>query len=243
MKRIITITAIILSFTAVQAQDAVNTVKWNLEALLYRNLSFQYERTMTDNIGLNVQFGYLLPKAVPKTFTDTSISGSSGQNFMVTGAKFKGGPQITPEFRYYFKGEGNQGFYLGAYVRWAKYSMDMDANYRKDDVSPYKPYHWTGSLNLLHIGGIMGTQFHIGDHFTIDWWIAGLQFGSSKVKMNATGDFSGLSQQEFQDDISANLNSPFIHNIEATLKPTEANLSFKPIGIGFRTGLCLGFRF
>jgi hypothetical protein len=245
MKRIITIATILFSIIASNAQEALNTVKLNFFSLAAKELSLQYERTLSDHMGVAVQVGYMFPINIPgKFFTDTGIAGSEGQNFQPLSGKFTGGFQVTPEFRYYFKGEGNKGFYIAPYIRWASYGMSMNAVYRKDSASPYRSYEWKGNYSLLHGGLMIGSQHHIGNHFTLDWWIIGVGAGKSKITMKATGDFSDLSQNEFQSDINDNLkNMPLIKDVSASLTPTEANLSIGLLGVGLRTGLCLGYRF
>jgi len=249
MKRIFIVSIMVLAFVATNAQDAKNTLKWNAFGLVARTISLQYERVLTDHISLGSQVGYMLPRNLPGSLFPDTVNdqvGSNGQVTHFTGGKFKGGFQVTPEFRYYFKGEGNRGFYLGAYVRYANYSMSIDAIHREDWGSEFKPYEFTGKYSMLHVGGIMGTQFFIGDKITIDWWILGLSFGKSTIDMKATGDFSNLNQEEFINDIRINLDdNPFVKqsSIETSISNTEASLKFGIPLPSLRTGLCLGFRF
>lgn len=245
MKKVSLLLISLITLTSVNAQlEKPNTVKFNFFGLAARTLSFQYERVLNDNSAALVHFGYTLPRSLPGDFFQIDTIGNNGSINQVESAKFTGGIQVTPEYRYYFKGEGNNGFYLGAYLRYARYGLSASALHKDDNFSPTKKYEYTGSWTSTNLGIIMGNQWHLGESLTLDWWILGLQFGSNKVAMKATGDFSTTNKNEYIADVNANFSDiKFLGGLEAGMTNTEATLKFGFPSPGFRTGLCLGFRF
>lgn len=235
----------LIAFSAINAQDdKANTVKFNFFGLGMRTLSFQYERTLNENSSVLLHFGYTLPRSLPGSFFTIDTIAKNGSYNQVQSAKFKGGMQITPEYRYYFKGEGNDGFYLGAYLRYSRYGLEATSLHRDDNTSPLKYYDFKGSWTSTNVGIIMGNQWHLGESFTIDWWILGLQYGANKISMSASGDFSTTDKNQYIEDAKANFQDfRLVKGFSAGMTNTEASLKFGFPSPGFRSGLCLGFRF
>jgi hypothetical protein len=249
MKKFFIVILSLCAFNAGFAQlEKPNTVKFNFSALAFRTLSFQYERTLNEHMSVSLQLGRSLGRNFSNALleqisqADTNVS-SNGSYDKITAMRFNGGYQITPEFRYYFKGEGNKGFYLGAYLRHSKYKLTATEAHRDNASSPVKTFDFTGSWTSNNIGGIMGCQWHLGESFTIDWWILGLQFGRNKIEMQAEGDFSTTNKSAWIQDIRDNFPTKIANSLEASMTDTQANLAFAFGSPGFRSGLCLGYRF
>ncbi len=245
MKKLLSFIILLLTLVPLVAQqEKPNTVKLNFYGFLFRTVSLQYERTLNDNSAALVHFGYTLPRSLPKSLFSIDTLTNNGSINQVSSAKFTGGIQITPEYRYYFKGEGNKGFYLGAYLRYANYGISALALHRDDSFSMTKTYQYTGTWKSMNIGLIMGNQWQLGENLTLDWWILGLQFGTNKISMTAAGDFSSTNKSEYIADVTANFkDTKFLGGLEAGMTNTEATLKFGFPSPGLRTGLCLGFRF
>lgn len=234
-----------ITYVAANAQmEKPNTVKLNFYSLGFKTLSLQYERVLNDNAAALLHFGYSLPRSLPSSIFSIDTIANNGSINQVSSAKFTGGIQVTPEFRYYFKGEGNDGFYLGGYLRYARYGISALAIHRDNNLSTLKTYNYTGNWTSINVGVLMGNQWHLGENFTIDWWILGLQYGSNKIGMKATGDFSTTDKNQYVADAQANFDGiKFLGGLEAGMTNTEASLKFGFPFPGIRTGLCLGFRF
>jgi len=237
----------LLNISNAQIEKA-NTVKFNFTALLMRTVSFQYERTLNDHISLSLQAGRTLGRTANSALldqisqADTNVA-SNGSYDKVTSMRFKGGYQFTPEFRYYTKGEGNKGFYLGAYLRYSRYTLTASEAHRDDNMSPVKNFDFAGAWTSTNIGGILGCQWHLGESFTIDWWILGFQAGRNKITMQADGDFSTTNKSQWIEDVRNNFPPKLTKNMEASMSDTQAKLGFSFGAPGVRLGLCLGYRF
>src|SRR5436853_7266005 len=122
-KLFITLMACCLFIFHTHAQDNTkNTIKLNVLALLAVNISIQDEYTLNGNSGLCLGVSYLperkiITNGVPAD-RETEIKDLSFSGF-----------SITPEYRYYFKGNGPKGLYLAGYFRYAQYSTN-EAEYK-----------------------------------------------------------------------------------------------------------------
>ncbi len=245
MKKFTILFFCLLTLVQVNAQlEKPNTVKFNFSGLAVNTLSFQYERTLNDNMSGLLHIGFTLPRSLPSSLFAIDTVATNGSYNQMLSARFTGGFHITPEYRYYFKGEGNEGFYLGAYLRFSSYGLNAAVIHRDDNLSPVKTYDFTGKWRATNFGILMGNQWHLGESFTIDWWILGLQYGTNKISMTATGDFTTTNKNEFIADAKANFaDNQFVKGLEAGMTDSEASLKFRFPLPGVRSGLCLGYRF
>ena len=144
MKKIILAFFCILSIYNVNAQDdKLNTVKFNFFGLGVNTLSFQYERTLNEHSSALMHVGFTLPRSLPNSLFEIDTFATNGSYNQLLSAKFTGGIHLTPEYRYYFKGEGNTGFYLGGYLRYSRYGLNSALIHREDAFSPIKTYDFT----------------------------------------------------------------------------------------------------
>src|SRR5438045_2533697 len=106
---------IVLLFASVCIANAFaqqNIIKLNGLALLTTNLSFQYERSLNGKSSFALGFSYLPQRGSP-SFATSKDNSHNADDFKL------GGFAITPEYRYYFKGDGPKGLYLAGYYRYA----------------------------------------------------------------------------------------------------------------------------
>lgn len=224
-----------------------SVVKMNVSQLGLRNLSFQYEYGFHKNMSGAIGFSKLLEQKSPAFFTEEDPTGEGLRNTKIRGFA------ITPEFRYYpgvkEEHQAPHGFYVGAYYRYAKYTYTSDYSvkastgrtYAYDLVSTYKG----GTLGVL-----IGSQWIIGKHFSIDWWILGGGAGNAKFVMEATGSGFIMNAQE-QADVKAAVEDRIgdVPVVDLGGKVTTTSNSVKVTSdklpmLGFRGfGLCLGFAF
>lgn len=214
--------------------DAKSNIKLNILALLPVNISLQYEYTLNGNSGLCMGVSYLPERHMPGAAVSSQNEGK------VEDLSFSGF-SITPEYRYYFKGNGPKGLYLAGYVRYAKYTTpESDYKYDSNDGT-VKTLKISGDYTVT-VGGIMlGSQWLLGDKFTLDWWIIGAAFGSKEGKYSAKGVFSSGDQQDIKDN-AADITGPF--DVSVTTSGTEVDLVFDNNLPAIRAfGLCIGYRF
>ena len=100
------------------------------------------------------------------------------------------------------------------------------------------------------IGLMIGSQWIIGDHFSIDWWIIGAGFGKADLEMRADGQGFTLDQ-DAQDELKKQLerefaaasfigSKPVVETTATSAKVTIPNLPMRSIRA---FGLCLGYAF
>src|SRR6187551_248312 len=115
MKKLITSILACFIFTTIVAQE--NIVKLNVLALGLSNISLQYERSLNVNSSVCLGFSYLPERGLPG-FAEPDDPTHNAEDFKL------GGFAITPEYRYYFSGNGPKGFYAAGYFRYSKYTTN-----------------------------------------------------------------------------------------------------------------------
>jgi hypothetical protein len=151
---------------------------------------------------------------------------------------------ITPEVRYYLgKGYG-KGFYVAPFYRYVAFSTNqVPVSYSIAVIGAKKAVNLSGDLSANTGGLLLGAQWLLGKHLSLDWWIVGAHYGSGKGNFIGVPD-SPLSPTE-QDEIRRNLEDIDIPLTHKTVTVTANNVAVKldgPFG-GLRAGLNLGFRF
>lgn len=228
-----------------------NVIKLNLSQLAITNISLQYERAFHKNFSAALGISYLIPRNIPSQLFTPSSNGSGYQL-----PKF-GGWSITPEIRFYpgkkVKHKAPHGFYLAPYFRYSKYTMKSD--YVDVDSTSGARHNYAVKANYsgFTAGLMLGSQWMIGKHFSIDWWIIGGGYGKAKLKIHAesTDGSLNLSPQE-QEDLKQNIKSNTTElgsygNGEVTVETTSNSATATVSGLpmislrGF--GLTLGFTF
>ena len=236
-----------------------HVVKINIFPLFVKYPMLQYEFGFHKNMSAALTFGYLAKIKIP----DIIFTPSENANGMKEGydlPKF-GGWSVTPEFRFYpGKKEEHQaphGFYLALYGRYSSFKLSADywgaatrdANGNTLTTRLYK----TSATFASFTGGLMmGSQWIINEHFSIDWWIGGGGTGKGKLTLEAHSDdpslnMSGQEQTDLENDIKENLGelqyfSNGAYTIETT--PNSAKVVIKGIpAASYRFGLCFGYAF
>ncbi len=227
-------------------------VKMNVSQLLLGTLAFQREYGFHKNMSFALGAHFLLPKKAPKYFAEEDPTGEGLRD-----TKLKGFA-ITPEFRFYpgakEEHQAPHGFYLAPYFRYARFTFTSgyhDVYY--DDVTK-KNVEYGYDMKVTYkgntIGLMIGSQWIIGDHFSIDWWIIGAGFGKADLEMRADGQGFTLDQ-DAQDELKKQLerefaaasfigSKPVVETTATSAKVTIPNLPMRSIRA---FGLCLGYAF
>ena len=90
----------------------------------------------------------------------------------------------------------------------------------------------------------IGTQWALGDHVTLDWWIAGPFFGTMNASFHGTDDMSdmtGSDKVKLEKDIE-DVDIP-LWTIDATIGNNVIDAKMKGPFYGVVAGLNLGIRF
>jgi hypothetical protein len=221
-------------------------VKMNLTQLGFKNLSFMGEYGFHKKMSVGLGFSSLLERPFPSALFATSdyFSAPSYKGFAVT-----------PEFRFYFAGNDDkpapQGFYIAAYMRYAKYTLTQTATYQETPSSTL----YTGTGEHIYkgaTGGLMiGYQWILKKGFTIDWWIVGGGAGKASYSYSWRCDQANLTAKQ-QADVKSQFTNYFdgvsaisSDGLTVTTTPKSATASaggLPMVSLRFM-GLCLGYAF
>ena len=222
-------------------------VKLNISQLFLTNLALQYEYGFHKNFSAALGVSYLVPRKMPTQVYDEP---SSADGFI--SPKF-GGFSITPEIRFYpGKKETRQaphGFYLAPYFRYTRYTVSADYN---EVVSPTvtNKYKGTATYSGNSFGLMIGSQWIIGKHFSIDWWIIGGGYGKAKLKLEAVAlnenlNYTDLEQENLKNDLKNNIGELGRYgdgNVTLESTPNSASATVKGLSnISLRGLVVFGF--
>lgn len=220
-----------------------NNVKISVTSLVFKNLQFQYERILTKRIGVVVGYSFISKGSVPfKSQLNDLASSSQDSQGMFDNAEL-GYTAVTPEVRFYLgKGYG-KGFYIAPFYRNLKYDI-TGVNFKyTNQIGGKDNIDMGGKLTANTFGLQFGSQFNLGKHLILDWWIAGPHYGTSK------GDFVGVSsrplnafeQNELQKELDK-IELP-LSDIDAKANANGATVKISGPWGGVRSGISLGYRF
>jgi len=258
MKPRILIASILTIFTLLTASAQKNVVKWNVSSLAFKNAYFTYERAFEKKFSLNLGVGFvpsstlLFGSLVPDVKSGDIERESPIKNMSMTGYS------ITPEFRYYTSliKETPRGLYVSAYLRHSNYNLtlnDYDYVYKDEfDNNIEKTAKIDFNSTITSIGGgiMLGHQWILAEHVSIDLWFIGLGLNSSTFKLKATdkdksmnplyftstSTFAKDTQEYFSAlgtvDVSSNQPNHYVETNITRLMPALRGLGFN-IGVAF----------
>lgn len=224
-----------------------NVLKMNLIPIAFKTYSFQYEHSFMRNLSLCLQVGYNSEMRLG-TYINRILDTVSNDKLNAVRAKFSltelsttANTYITPEIRIYLSRKGApNGFYLAPYYRFTTSKVHATFNY-KDSNNVDIPIVFTGNLNSVRPGVMVGYQKSFLKRLVVDFWLGGVQFGSSKASFDATSDFTKVDKEGVVQFVEDNFK---YGNATVTIdSDTHAKLEYTGKTNGFRVGLCLGFRF
>ncbi|MGF2412900.1 hypothetical protein [Ferruginibacter sp.] len=255
-RKIFFITASITLFAAnVFAQDekaeekqkpahAMNIFKVNLTAIVLKNYSFQYERIINRKFSFALGFRTMPNGKLPLQSTIEKIVGDDAEAKEQIANFNLGNTAITPEFRFYVSKKGyGQGFYLAPFYRNATYKGSGLKFTYQNSAMVESTVSMSGELKSNTFGLMLGAQWHLGKHISLDWWILGPHYGNGK------GDFTGVTSAPMTVDEQADLKKelddfdmPF-GTKKVTVNANGANVKLDGAFGGVRAGILIGVRF
>ncbi|MFT3681185.1 MAG: DUF3575 domain-containing protein [Ferruginibacter sp.] len=233
-------------FTGAQAQTDLddlpernNIIKINLSALVFKNISIQYERKLTDRISFALNGRYMpfgknpVKKVVEEIVDQPSVSFN----------QFRlGNVGITPELRFYTGKLGVfNGFYLGPFFSYNNYKTDLPISYG----NPQKTGVFSGKMRTYTAGIQIGAQFKMGKKGYLDWWAIGPNYGTESGDFNYTGVLSATEQDALRlelEDLKNNASVSAIKTYE--VNKNGASIITKGGWGGIRAmGFAIGYYF
>jgi len=240
-----------------------SVIKLNLLPIGLGDYSFQYEYAFHKNMSGALGFSLLNLSGKLKSALVDSMG--------ITDSKVTGWA-ITPEFRFYpgekKEHEAPHGFYLAPYFRYAKYKVtgkhlvDLPATAGSGGTPTTTPSGSTvptesfqmdikSTLTTYNLGLMIGYQWIIGKHFSIDWWILGMGRGKSNLTYDFSSselNMSASDQADLKKDLDENINSnsfsPFSPTVTNSTNAHGAKVLVEGLpSVSLRSGLSIGFAF
>ncbi|MGN6801102.1 MAG: DUF3575 domain-containing protein [Ginsengibacter sp.] len=215
-----------------------NEIKLNLMALALKSVSIEYERQIAPKKTFTFTFRTMPKSTLPfKNSFKNSISDSSTSNQL---DNFKtGNIALMPSIRFYLSRRGAfHGFYIAPFVEYGHYSADLPYKYYDGE---YKTIPLSGSVNTFTGGIMFGAQWSLSSSVSLDWWIFGPHYGSSKGSVSGRQSLSQSEQDALKSELD-NLDIPLTKTTN-TVDANGAVVNFSGPWGGIRSGLCLGIKF
>ncbi len=227
----------IFIFSSLAANAQENIIKLNVLGLALGNIGVQYERTIGEHSSLALGVSYLPTRSLPQFIIDEDTTNSL-KSLAFSGWTF------TPEYRYYFSGKAPKGFYVAPYFRYSTFSVDeIDITYTSTATGFEVKVPADGTFKGSTLGLMVGSQWLLGEHMTLDWWILGVGFGSQKAEVTALGSFSPTDIQDINNEL-ADIDEEIPGSMDYNVTPNSVYIKYDPEMPGFRGfGLCLGYKF
>jgi hypothetical protein len=243
MKKLLSLLLAVGLFTSATAQsngempEKLNCVKISPISLLGGTIKVQYERVIHPKMTVGLHVRYTLPKKYTSSFFYPNDATYTDLKFSAL--------TLTPEFRYYVK-EAMRGFYIAPYLRYRQVNLDFGYPIPSNGVLTSGVFN--GNFSAYGGGLMIGVHQHLGNNFSLDFSIIGLQIMKNKIDMSSTYNLN-LTAAE-QADLLADINNTiegadrFIKDLSVVVGPNSANLNGSYMGLGFRgLSLSLGYRF
>lgn len=245
---LLTLCLVMVSFT-VRSQGSPsggkNIFKVNLSSIALSHYAIQYERVTGRKQSFAIGFGISPDVSLPfKKDLLEQFEGNADAKNAIESTKFTK-YTITPEYRFYLgKKEAPCGFYIAPFARYTYMSIEQDYKFTPSNNKPHTA-HLKGRFSGIGGGFMLGAQWPLGKHLTLDWWIVGPFIGVMDSDFHGTDDMSDMSAQD-KADLESDIESVDLPlwEVDATVGNNVVDATLKGPFYGVRAfGICLGFRF
>ena len=222
---------------AIQAQQK-NTVKFNLLPLVSKTFAFEYEREFKPNMTLNTSIGFRGKSSIPfKNLWEDIIEDEK----FLSDAKLSHFT-LSPELRFYTsrRKEGARGFYVGPFIKYAKYNFSTNYEYETDEGN-FSELPINGGIGTWSAGVAIGSQFKLSKSIFLDFRILGPHYGFSDVNLKGKQSLTQHEQDYLREELQ-DLENDFI-KIETEVNSEGVTMKAKGPWAGIRAGLSIGYRF
>lgn len=103
------------------------------------------------------------------------------------------------ENRFYLGKNAPRGFYLAPYARYNNFSLARTT----EEAETQYATTFKGAINGIGIGGAMGVQFRLGEHFTMDATFVGIDFKWLRGTLTYTTNDPNNDVAKFRDEVQA----------------------------------------
>lgn len=241
----LTSSSILLKENRQSATEKSNVVKIGFFGLFGLDPHLAYERVLTEKTSINLNIAFIgFKDNLP--FTDIEGEGETTDFDLDTKLSIF---TITPEYRIYVGRKGApRGFYLGPYLRYARYSYQFatDVDIDDDNGNPETvQVDIDGTMTATGMGFQMGVQWIINDIVSIDWGFFGIGFNRYLINVTGRADGDNVNYAKTAAEIEEELEDiPFIGkrvNFDTEDNSIQAKIPF--FGLAVRTNLKVGIMF
>jgi hypothetical protein len=222
-----------------------NVIKVNLSSIALDHYGLQYERVTGKKQSIAIGFGISPNVDLPfKSNLLDQFEGNADAKTAIESTKFTK-ITITPEYRFYLgKKEAPAGFYVAPFIRYTYMNLSQDYKFTPSSNKPHTA-HLEGKFSGIGGGILLGAQWMLGRHVTLDWWIVGPFYGVMKSDFHGTDDMSDMSAQD-KADLESDIESVDLPlwEVDATVGNNVVDAKLKGPFYGVRAfGISLGYRF
>ena len=221
-----------------------NNIKLNLPALALGNFSMQYERGLSSRTSISLGLRLMPNQGLPlKGLIHEYVESDEPMVTDFIEDTRMSNWAITPEFRYYFGKKPLHGFYVAPFARIAGFSMSLPYIYTDNDGGRH-PIDLSGKISMAGGGLMLGSQWRLGRHVSLDLWILGAGMAHSSISLDGRVDLSELTAEE-RADAEQDLESTTIggRSLDAEIRSDGASIRGNfPLPM-VRSGLSLGITF
>ena len=235
--------------------DGKTIIKVNVTSPLLNSYSFSAERILTKSLSLQVGIAKRSDSKLP--FAESIEKKDLFVNNLTVGSF-----AVTPELRWYTGGNYGKGFYLMAYYRYQKYTMQglegktelsttVAGTSKKEEVNLAS----SGDLTTNSFGAGFGVQWFLGKkkNIVLDWNILGAHYG--KGTLNLSGTFTSkneLSKEQLDElekvvsDDLKDVQKGQVKDVNVEVNAKNKKISVKDMSTPWawlRTSLSIGIRF
>lgn len=156
-------------------------------------INVRTEWAYASNKSLSLLVGIPRPTKMPNLLENNFDLGSEGKTVKNRYNSFG----AVLENRFYLGGNAPRGFYLAPYARYNHFSL---ARTTQDNESQYATT-FKGGVNGLGLGAAMGVQFRLGDHFTMDATLVGLDLKWMRGTLTYSSNDPNNDVASFRDEV------------------------------------------
>ncbi len=223
----------------------LNIIKLNLLSPIFLNFNLQYERVINKFLSAAITGRFMPKSTVP--YVNTFYNNIFGSSDPAIEEAFKGmkisNYAVSFELRFYPGKKGfGKGFYIAPAYRYSHNEMSHLVFVYKS-TGTEESLTFSGYANTHYGGILLGAQWFLGQHLTLDWWFFGPLAGieNSKVDAVSTYPLSPEDQQTLKtklEDWDMPLTDKTVH-----VNSQGASLDMHGWMFGYNFGLALGVRF
>ena len=222
-----------------------NIIKINLFALPLKTITLQYERVINKFLSAGLTGRYMPESTIPFKGLIYNMSGGDDPDTKKTlDNMLISNYAISPELRFYLGKKGyGRGFYLAPAYRYAHFTIDkLEYSYiNSEDQKSF--INMSGKMTANYGGFMIGAQWLLGKHLSLDWWIFAPFLGAEKTDLSGrtTEPISEEDQEILRQDLE-NIDIPYT-TTTAIVHEYGASLQMHGLIAGLSSGLAFGFRF